>query len=47
MVNDGRGNLRASVTSVWGTKGLEGVLDIDLTLKFDVDVRARRDEQDM
>ncbi|RSH92872.1 hypothetical protein EHS25_008318 [Saitozyma podzolica] len=44
LANDGRGSLRASVTSVWGVKALDGVLDINQELEFDVDPRARRDD---
>ncbi|GFZ43548.1 hypothetical protein JCM24511_01268 [Saitozyma sp. JCM 24511] len=44
LANDGRGSLRASATSVWGVKALDGVLDINRDLEFDVDPRARRDD---
>jgi hypothetical protein len=43
-MTDGRGSLRSSVTSVWGPKSLEGVLDIDIMLDVEIDaVMARRE----
>ena len=43
-MTDGKGSLRASVTSVWGPKSLDGILDIDLDLEVEVDrVMARRE----
>lgn len=44
LINDGRGSLRASTVSVWGPKALDGVLDVDLEVEFEVEGRARRDE---
>ena len=36
--------MRSSVTSIWGPKSLEGVLDIDLDVEVEVDaVMARRE----
>ena len=44
LATDGRGSLRSSVTSVWGHKALEGVLDIDLELDVEIDsIMARRE----
>ncbi len=44
LATDGRGSLRTSVSSVWGPKALDGVLDVDLELDVQVDpVMARRE----
>lgn len=44
IATDGRGSLRSSVSSVWGHKALEGVLDIDLDLEVEIDqLMARRE----
>jgi len=44
LTTDGRGSLRSSVTSIWGPKALEGVLDIDLDVEVEIDaVMARRE----
>lgn len=44
LSTDGRGSLRSSVSSVWGPKALDGVLDVSLDLEVEVDqVMARRE----
>lgn len=43
LSNDGRGDLRANVMAVWGSKALDGVTDVDLDLDVVVDKMARRE----
>ena len=44
LITDGRGSLRSAVTSVWGPKALEGVLDVQLDIEVEIDkVMAKRE----
>lgn len=44
LITDGRGYLRSAVTSVWGPKALEGVMDVQLDIDVEVDrVMAKRE----
>lgn len=37
IVTDGRGSLRSSITSIWGPKALENILDLNLELEVGID----------
>jgi DNA mismatch repair protein PMS2 len=44
LATDGRVGLRSAIGSIWGPKGLEGIMDVDLELDVEVDkVMARRE----
>ena len=42
LSNDGRGDLRAGVVGVWGTKALDGVQDVNLAFDVPLDRMAQR-----
>jgi DNA mismatch repair protein PMS2 len=44
LSTDGKGSLRSAVTSIWGTKALEGVLDVNLDLAVEIDPSMARRE---